>query len=84
MVRVAVLGAGITGVCSAYQIKEKYPNVDVTIIAEKFTPNNTSDGAAGLVRNAQVGKSQLLTCFIQVLAPFNYVQAFVPKIHKSL
>jgi len=59
MVRVAVIGAGIMGTCSAYQIKDAFPNFDVTMIAEKFSPNNTSDGAAGFWRAAKVAGTPL-------------------------
>lgn len=44
---VAVIGAGIIGLSSAYIIKKEHPEVDVTVFADKFTPNTTSDGAAG-------------------------------------
>ena len=53
--KVAVIGAGIMGISSAYQIKKKFPQFEVTVIAEIFTPNNVSDGAAGLWRPGDVG-----------------------------
>lgn len=48
VVKVAVVGAGITGLSSATVIQERFPQVSVTLIAEKFSPGTTSDGAAGL------------------------------------
>ena len=57
MVKVVVVGAGIMGICSAYQIKDMFPHFDVTVVAEKFSPNNTSDGAAGLWRAVNVGNT---------------------------
>ncbi|XP_075979770.1 D-amino acid oxidase 2 isoform X2 [Anticarsia gemmatalis] len=48
MVKVAVLGAGINGLSTAYQIKEKYKNFEVTVISPEFTPNTTGDGSGGL------------------------------------
>lgn len=45
--KVCVVGAGVIGLSSAIQILEKYPNVDLTVVAEKFSPNTTSDGSAG-------------------------------------
>ncbi|XP_047532399.1 D-amino-acid oxidase isoform X2 [Vanessa atalanta] len=48
MTKVAVLGAGINGLSCAVKIKEKYPYVDVVIIANDFTPNTTGDGSGGL------------------------------------
>ncbi|XP_034833536.1 D-amino acid oxidase [Maniola hyperantus] len=47
MTKVAVLGAGINGLTCAVKIKEKYPNVNVVIISEEFTPNTTGDGSGG-------------------------------------
>jgi len=47
-VRVAVVGAGIAGLSSANAIQERFPEARVTLIAEKFSPDTTSDGAAGL------------------------------------
>ncbi|XP_026498156.2 D-aspartate oxidase [Vanessa tameamea] len=48
MTKVAVLGAGINGLSCAVKIKEKYPYIDVVIIANDFTPNTTGDGSGGL------------------------------------
>ena len=49
MASVAVVGGGIIGLSSAVCILERDPRVKVTLIADKFTPNTTSDGAAGLI-----------------------------------
>ena len=46
--KVAIIGAGINGLASGYRLLCSQPHLEVTIIAEKFTPNTTSDGAAGL------------------------------------
>ncbi|VVC98557.1 unnamed protein product [Leptidea sinapis] len=48
MSKVLVLGAGVNGLTCALRIKEKYPNVDVTIIGSELTPNTTGDGSGGL------------------------------------
>ena len=48
VVKVAIVGAGVMGLSCADVIQEKYPHVQVTIFAEKFSPATTSDGAAGL------------------------------------
>ncbi len=45
--KVAVIGAGISGVSSAYNILTSAPDVKVTIIADKCLPNITSNVAAG-------------------------------------
>ncbi|CAI5448126.1 unnamed protein product [Caenorhabditis angaria] len=48
--KIAVLGAGIIGVSSALAIQQIcQKNVEVTIIAERFSPDTTSDVAAGLI-----------------------------------
>jgi D-amino-acid oxidase len=48
MIKIAVVGAGIMGLSSAVRIQEKFPDAEITIIAEKFSPNTTGDGAAGV------------------------------------
>ena len=45
--KVAVVGGGIIGISSAVRAIETVPNVEVTLIADKFTPNTTGDGSAG-------------------------------------
>ena len=46
-VRVAVVGAGVVGLSTAVCIAEALPFCSVTVLAEKFSPDTTSDGAAG-------------------------------------
>jgi len=48
--RVVIVGAGIVGVNSALEVQRRYPNYDVTLIADKFNGDTLSDGAAGLLR----------------------------------
>ena len=50
--RIAVIGAGIVGLSTAVQIQEALPSSQVTIIAEKFDIDTTSDGAAGTFQPA--------------------------------
>lgn len=45
--KVAVVGAGIIGISSALRAIETVPGIEVTLIADKFTPNTTGDGSAG-------------------------------------
>ena len=45
--KVAFLGAGIMATSTAYRLLEARPELDVTIISKDFSPNTTSDGAAG-------------------------------------
>ncbi|XP_072170143.1 D-aspartate oxidase-like [Diadema setosum] len=48
--KVAVVGAGIIGVATAVNIQALCPDADVAILAEKFSPDTTSDGAAGFIQ----------------------------------
>lgn len=49
--RVGVVGAGVVGLSTAVQIQESLPSsAQVTIIADKFDRDTTSDGAAGVFR----------------------------------
>lgn len=48
-VRVAVVGAGVIGFSTAVCIAEALPFCSITLLAEKFSPDTTSDGAAGIL-----------------------------------
>ncbi|XP_066536416.1 D-aspartate oxidase [Hoplias malabaricus] len=48
-VKVAVIGAGVIGLSTAVCLAKTLPYCSVTILAEKFSPNTTSDGAAGIL-----------------------------------
>ncbi|KAG7510361.1 hypothetical protein JOB18_019937 [Solea senegalensis] len=48
-VRVAVVGAGVVGFSTAVCIAEALPSCSVTLLAETFSPDTTSDGAAGIL-----------------------------------
>uniref|UniRef100_A0A674NSL4 D-aspartate oxidase n=1 Tax=Takifugu rubripes TaxID=31033 RepID=A0A674NSL4_TAKRU len=48
-VRVGVVGAGVVGLSTAVCIAEALPFCSVTVLAEKFSPDTTSDGAAGIL-----------------------------------
>lgn len=45
--KICVVGAGVIGLSSAVRIQNTLPDVDITIIADTFSPNTTSDGSAG-------------------------------------
>jgi 2-polyprenyl-6-methoxyphenol hydroxylase-like FAD-dependent oxidoreductase len=45
VVKIAIIGAGVVGLSCAHVIQERFPGIPVTIIAEKFSPETTSDGA---------------------------------------
>ena len=49
-VKLAVVGAGVIGLSSAYHLADKFKDrASVTVITEKFSPNTTSDKAGGLI-----------------------------------
>ncbi|RWS02488.1 D-aspartate oxidase-like protein [Dinothrombium tinctorium] len=52
---VAVLGAGIIGVCSALCLVENEPNLNVTLISAKLSPDTTSDNSGGLIMPYLIG-----------------------------
>lgn len=47
VVKIAIVGAGIIGLTSACRILELIPNVSLTIFADSYSPNTTSDVSAG-------------------------------------
>uniref|UniRef100_A0A914XCA6 FAD dependent oxidoreductase domain-containing protein n=1 Tax=Plectus sambesii TaxID=2011161 RepID=A0A914XCA6_9BILA len=47
---VCVVGAGIIGLSTACILQEAEPRAQITLIAEKFSPDVTSDIAAGIIR----------------------------------
>ena len=48
---VAVVGAGVIGLSVALHLTERFPGLlDVTIIADRFTPDTTSDKSSALVK----------------------------------
>ena len=48
--KIGIIGAGIVGLTSAVNIQKLLPNVKVTIMAEKFLEESTSNGAGGIFR----------------------------------
>uniref|UniRef100_A0A1B6DIR6 FAD dependent oxidoreductase domain-containing protein n=1 Tax=Clastoptera arizonana TaxID=38151 RepID=A0A1B6DIR6_9HEMI len=50
VLRVGVLGAGVVGVTSALELQDEFPTAYITIVADKFYQDTTSDGAAGFFR----------------------------------
>lgn len=47
--RIMVIGAGVCGLTSAVQIAEFFHDrAQVTLVSEKFSPETTGDGSAGL------------------------------------
>lgn len=48
-VRVAVVGAGVMGLSTALCVSKLVPGCSITVISDKFTPETTSDVAAGIL-----------------------------------
>ncbi|XP_056422296.1 D-aspartate oxidase isoform X1 [Hyla sarda] len=46
-IKVAVIGGGLVGLSTALCITESLPQCTITVISEEFSPNTTSDVAAG-------------------------------------
>ncbi|XP_053691106.1 D-aspartate oxidase-like [Sabethes cyaneus] len=58
-----ILGAGINGLTCAMRLSEQYPHCGIEIISEHFSPNTTSDVAAGLWEPYLLGEtSRELVC----------------------
>ncbi|XP_077018766.1 D-aspartate oxidase [Tamandua tetradactyla] len=49
VVRIAVVGAGVIGLSTALCISKLVPQCSITVISDKFTPDTTSDVAAGML-----------------------------------
>uniref|UniRef100_A0A8I3WLE2 D-aspartate oxidase n=1 Tax=Callithrix jacchus TaxID=9483 RepID=A0A8I3WLE2_CALJA len=47
--QIAVVGAGVAGLSTAVCISKLVPRCSVTIVSDKFTPDTTSDVAAGML-----------------------------------
>lgn len=53
---VAVVGAGVIGLSAALHLKERFPGLlDVTVIADRFTPNTTSDKSGMIILPKDLG-----------------------------
>lgn len=46
----AVLGAGVVGLHTALELQRQLPDAQITIVADRFGVDTTSDVAAGLFR----------------------------------
>lgn len=43
----AVVGSGVVGLSTALELQKRFPNAKVTVVADKFHTETTSDVAAG-------------------------------------
>lgn len=48
-VRIAVVGAGVIGLSTAVCISQVVPGCSITVISDKFSPDTTSNVAAGIL-----------------------------------
>lgn len=55
--KIAVIGGGINGISSALNLINSIEGIDITIIADRWSPNTTGDGSAGLLYPYLVGKT---------------------------
>lgn len=46
----AVIGSGVVGLTTALELQKQFPNAYVTLVADKFGVETTSDVAAGIFR----------------------------------
>lgn len=44
MVKIGIVGGGIMGLSSAIRLQCEFPDVEITLISEKFSPETTADG----------------------------------------
>ena len=47
--RIAVVGAGVMGLSTALCLSKLVPRCSITVISDKFSPDTTSDVAAGIL-----------------------------------
>lgn len=45
-----VIGAGVVGLTTALELQKEFPTAQITILADKFGVETTSDVAAGIFR----------------------------------
>ncbi|KAK9806033.1 hypothetical protein WJX73_007439 [Symbiochloris irregularis] len=55
--KICVVGAGVIGLSTALRLCQEIQNVKVTILADKFLSDTTSDGAAGLWEPYKLGST---------------------------
>merc|ERR1712071_562826 len=75
MVKVAIVGAGVIGLSCATVIQERFPDVSLTIFAEKFSPATTSDGAAGLFAPYLLGDTPVAEVKEYSTATWKYLES---------
>ncbi|XP_048255430.1 D-aspartate oxidase-like [Haliotis rufescens] len=59
VLKVCVIGAGIIGLSSAIQIQERLGQQDITLVADKFSPETTGDGSGGFWKPHMLGETPI-------------------------
>uniref|UniRef100_A0A8B9PP71 D-aspartate oxidase n=1 Tax=Apteryx owenii TaxID=8824 RepID=A0A8B9PP71_APTOW len=82
--KVAVVGAGVVGLSTALCVVETFPACSLAVVAEQFTPDTTSDVAAGmLIPHTTPGKQWFKETFTYLFAISNSVEAAEAGTHFS-
>lgn len=70
-----VLGAGVVGLATALELQTNFPDAQVTIVADKFGVETTSDVAAGIFRPSTsfTGPTEQITRQANVICTLTYV-----------
>ncbi|XP_050400442.2 D-aspartate oxidase isoform X3 [Patella vulgata] len=55
--KICVIGAGIIGLSSAVRIQDRYQSADITVIADKFSPNTLSDTSEAVFAEYKAGNT---------------------------
>lgn len=65
-----IVGAGVVGLTTALELQKNFPNARVSVIADKFGVNTTSDVAAGIFRPGPSfsGPTYEITRFVDLLS----------------
>jgi len=56
MMKIAIVGGGVIGLSTALHLTERFPNVKVTVLADKLTPHTASDKSSASIKPADFYK----------------------------
>ncbi len=78
---VLVLGGGVVGLTTAVRLLEAMPGLDVTLVAEKFMGDTTSNGAAGVWQPYKLSDTppELVHRCVEVRARFCGCMCCIPQ-----
>lgn len=75
-IKIAVVGAGVIGVTTAYKLVNDSNNAEITLISEEFSPNTTGDGSAGFLMPYALGKTSSSSLFRWCKETLDFIQEF--------